>query len=117
MSLNHKGNTQPAIDQEEHTHIGNVAGKKVFIIDDSGNQVTTFGFATVALQPYSFYQQTSLVSGYTYYGIASPGSNPTQSVWRIQRETLDTGEVIYGSGTPQFVHQWSSSSLASISYA
>lgn len=32
MSLNHRGNTQPSIDQEEHTHVGSFAGKKVDII-------------------------------------------------------------------------------------
>src|SRR3990167_5033750 len=39
----HRGNTQPAIDQEEHATIGGVNGKKVFVIDDAGNQITSFG--------------------------------------------------------------------------
>ena len=43
MSNNHRGNTQPAIDQEEHSHIGGVPGKKTFIMDDSGNQIIDFG--------------------------------------------------------------------------
>jgi hypothetical protein len=38
----HLGNTQPAIDQEEHAHIGGVAGKKSFIFDASGNQIIDF---------------------------------------------------------------------------
>ena len=65
----------------------------------------------------SFYQQASLVSGYKYYGNAAPGSNPTTAVFKIQRETLNTGEVLFGGGAPTFVHQWSSASLASLTYS
>lgn len=39
----HKGNTQPAIDQEEHYTIGEVNGKGVFVFDNAGNQITSFG--------------------------------------------------------------------------
>jgi len=39
----HKGNTQPAIDQEEHIHISNTAGKKVFLVDNRDNQIIDFG--------------------------------------------------------------------------
>ena len=39
MSLNHTGNVQPSLDNEEHTHISGVAGKKVFNIDSSGNVI------------------------------------------------------------------------------
>lgn len=46
MSLDHRGNTQPAIDQEEHTHINGIGGKKVFNIDSSGNVVN---FTTISV--------------------------------------------------------------------
>mgnify|MGYP001588518821 CR=1 FL=1 len=114
---NHKGNTQPAIDQEEHSTIGGVDGKKVFVIDNAGNQITSFGSATIATLAYSFYSQTSLISGYNFYGLTVPGSNPTQSAFRIQRETINTGEVLFADGAATFSSIWSSASLASISYS
>lgn len=67
------------------------------------------------LLPRSFWQQASLSSGFTFYGLAVPNSNPTTSVFRLQRETLLTGEVLYGIPAT-FSHQWSSASLASITY-
>ena len=114
---NHRGNTQPAIDQEEHMSVGGVDGKKVFIIDNAGNQITAFGSATIATLAYSFYSQTSVVSGYNFYGLANPGSNPTQSIWRIQRETLNTREVLFADGVATFHSIWSAASLPSISYS
>ena len=50
MSNTHKGNSQPAIDREEHSHIGGVPGKKVFVMDNAGNQITTFGADPVGLK-------------------------------------------------------------------
>jgi hypothetical protein len=47
MSTNHTGNVQPAIDNEEHAHISDVAGKKVFNIDSDGNVVN---FQNVAIK-------------------------------------------------------------------
>ena len=43
MTQNHKGNTQPAIDQEEHTSVGGIDAKKVMVFDNAGNQITSFG--------------------------------------------------------------------------
>ena len=43
MTQNHKGNTQPAIDQEEHTSVGGIDAKKVMLFDNAGNQITSFG--------------------------------------------------------------------------
>lgn len=43
MANTHYGNTQPEIDQEEHARIGGLDGKKVFVMDNAGNQVTSFG--------------------------------------------------------------------------
>lgn len=123
---NHRGNTQPAISQEEHSTIGGVDGKKVFVIDNAGNQITSFGLATVTLQglptvsvqnlPYSYYQQSSLISGFVYYGFTAPNTSPATAAFKILRETLNTGEVLFGGGAATFVHTWSAASLASLSY-
>lgn len=43
MSQNHKGNTKPEIDQEEHYTISGVNAKGAFIFDNAGNQITSFG--------------------------------------------------------------------------
>lgn len=112
--------------RDEHAVIGGISGKKVFVIDNVGNQITSFGSATITLMglptvsieaiPRSFYQNISLVSGYNFYGNAAPGSNPTTSTFRLQRETLLTGEVLFGDGVPTFKHQWSATSMPSISY-
>lgn len=101
--------------RDEHATIGGVDGKKVFVIDNAGNQIVSFGTATIALFPYNFYQQQSLVSGYNFFGKALVGSNPTTASFQVQRETLLTGEVLYVN-PPTFNHQWSSASLASLSF-
>ncbi len=116
MSENHSGNSIPAITQEEHIHVNGAGGKKVVVLDSQGNQVTSFSAPTITHLPLSYYRHNSLVSGYVFHGHTTPGSNPTVSVFRIMRETLNTGEVLFGSGTPQFVHQWSAASLASLSW-
>lgn len=87
------------IDRDEHAEIAGQAGKKIHIF------------------PYSFYEQNSLVSGYLFYGLCVPGANPTQSAFRILREEINSGNVLYGDGSSKFVHQWSSSSMASISWS
>lgn len=117
MANQHSGNTQPAIDQEEHARIGGLDGKKVFVLDNAGNQITSFGNPTIALQVFSVYQNLSLVSGYNFYGFTTPGSNPTTANFRLQRETRLTGEVLFGAGTGQFTHQWSVASMPSISWS
>ncbi len=97
---------------------GNKTGaKKVVVLDDDLNLITSFSAPTVTLLPYSFYQNVSLVSGYKFYGLTVPGNNPTTTTFRIQREVNTTGEVLYGDGSPQFIHQWSSASMPSIDYA
>ena len=99
----------------------------VEILDASGAQITSFGSATVALVgiptistqalPYSYYQQSSLISGYVFHGFTAPGGNPTTTTFKLLRETLSAGEVLFGSGLSTFIHQWSSTSLASISWS
>jgi hypothetical protein len=80
--------------------------------------VVVSGLPTVFTQslPYSFYQQTSLVSGYAWYGLTTPGSNPTTATFKIQRETLSTGEILFANGAATYINVWSAASLASISY-
>lgn len=95
--IQHRGNVQNEVAYEEHA--GEVNAKK-----------------TIAT-PLTYYAQSSLVSGYVYHGFALPGSNPTTSVFRIQRESLNTGEVLFANGNSQFVNIWSAASLASISFS
>ena len=42
MSNVHTGNVQPSVDLEEHSRIGGIDGKKAFIFDNLGNQITKF---------------------------------------------------------------------------
>ena len=65
---------------------------------------------------YSYYQNTSLVSGYNFYGLTAPGSNPTTSTFRIFREDTFTSSILFADGNNAFTHAWSCSSLASIDY-
>jgi len=90
------GNAMPAIARDEHEPVIN--SKQVVII------------------PLSYYRQASLISGYVFHGFALPGSNPTVNDFRIMRESLENRDVLFAGGTPKFVHTWSGSSLASISY-
>jgi len=112
----HSGNSQPAIDREEHQQIGGVNGKKVFVMDNAGNQIIQFSSPTITFVPLSYYAQSSLVSGYIYHGFTNPGSNPTTATFLIRRETLNTGEVLFANGSGTFNSTWSSASLASINY-
>ena len=81
----------------------------------SGN-VNLISNVTIYHAPYSYYNQSSLVSGYIYHGFALPGTSPTTASFKIMRETLNTGEVLFGNNSSGFSHQWSSASLASLSY-
>lgn len=82
------------------------------------NGVSLIGNLTVNTQPIplSYYSQSSLISGYAYYGFSNPGSNPTTASFRIQRETLNTGEILFANGAATFVNVWSAASLSSIIY-
>jgi len=117
MSNKHSGNVQPQLDLEEHSRISGVDGKKVFVIDDSGNQIISFSSPTISFVPTSYYQNASLASGYVFHGFAVPGSNPTTTTFKLQREVIDTGEVLFGAGSGEFTHQWSVASMPSISWS
>lgn len=96
MSENHTGNMQNEIIREEHE--GEINAKRTI------------------LAPLSYYRNASLASGYVFHGFCLPGTQPNTSFFRIQREDLDTGGFLFAAGDPKFHHQWSASSLASISY-
>lgn len=116
MSNQHSGNIQPSIDYEEHQQIGGVNGKKVFIFDNNGNQIINSA-PTVSILSYTTYLNYSLVSGYNFYGFANPGSNPTTANFRLQRETILTGEVLFGNGLSVFNSIWSVASMPSIAWS
>lgn len=81
-----------------------------------GNAINLVSNITVYSAPYSYYSQNSLISGFAYHGFALPGSNPTTANFKILRETLNTGEMLFGGAAATFVHSWSAASLASLSY-
>lgn len=80
------------------------------------NPITLGSVVTTVAAPYSFYQQASLISGYTFLGFTAPGNAPNTATFRIQRSTANTGEVLFASGVATYIHTWSAASLASISY-
>ena len=103
--------------------VGNSGGNPAFsslvgnVTLDAGSRTQVVGNLTTYPAQFSFYQQSSLVSGYVWYGLALPGSNPTTANFKIQRETLNTGEVLFADGTAAFIKTWSAASLSSISYS
>lgn len=66
MSNQHMGNTQPAMDQEEHSRIGGIDGKKIFVFDNAGNQITSFGSSAAGNST------VSMPGGATVYQGTSP---------------------------------------------
>lgn len=84
-----------------------------------GLTTTTIGSVptvTAGFIPFSYYNQSSLASGFIWHGFATPGSNPTTALFRIQRETINTGEVLFANGAATFINVWSAASLNSITY-
>ena len=90
MSLTHRGNTQPSIDQEEHTHTGGVAGKKVFVADSKGNIVDFGGSSNWGLNV----QVDSGDANVEYLGRADIASVTSDAVWQIMKIDETTGTVI-----------------------
>ena len=91
------GNAIPAITRNEHDPI--VHAKQTIMV------------------PMSYYKNASLASGYVFHGFAPPGTSLATPDFRIQRENLDVGHVLFAGGNSQFVHTWSGTSLASVSYS
>jgi hypothetical protein len=113
------GQIQNEILVEEHDGANNAkrvtlaSGATLYAVVNTG---AATGNVTVSQVAYSFYQQSSLVSGYVFYGLANPGSNPTTANFRIQRETLNSGSILFANGAATFSSVWSAASLASITY-
>ena len=87
------------IQKDEHTSVGCRFAKKVTLLNDS------------------YYQNTSASSGYYFYGFTVPGSNPTQLAFKLMRETVLSGEVLFADGSSLYNHQWSANSMPSINYS
>lgn len=52
---------------------------------------------------------------FTYYGVAAVGSSESNPVWRIFREEISTGTIIYADGNSNFDNVWSD--RAGLSYS
>jgi hypothetical protein len=86
--MSHKGNIQPQLDLEEHTHISGVAGKKVFIIDSKGNVSDLDQDLLLNVQT------DSGDANVQYIGKADIGSATSEAVWQIKKVNSTTGSVI-----------------------
>ncbi len=140
MSVNHYGgNIIPEITREEHDGLQNakrvslISSATIYVImggdieigavelknatSDDRVLVTPRGSLVIEDYGFSYYQQASLISGYTYHGFAIPGSNPTTANFRILREELYAGSVLFANGNVSLTNTWSAISLASINYS
>jgi hypothetical protein len=85
--MTHRGNIQPQLDLEEHTSISGVAGKKVFIMDTSGNVVNIDEDLALNVQT------DSVDSNVQYIGKAPLGSATSAAVWQIAKVDSTTGTI------------------------
>ncbi len=90
--MTHRGNIQPQLDLEEHTSISGVAGKKVFIMDTSGNVVNLDQDLALNVQT------DSVDSNIQYIGKAAIGSATSAAVWQIARIDSTTGQIMTWAG-------------------
>lgn len=79
MATNHATNGIPILDYEEHSRIGGLDGKKTFIFDNAGNQITNFGG--------TFSGNVTLAPSPNFVGIVTV-ANPSSFTGNI---TLDQG--------------------------
>lgn len=103
MSLSHHGNTQPNIDQEEHTHAGGTTGgagaKRVISGDIYATEVDTTSTANMV-----------------YIGKAVVGTPNTSSAWMVKRIDTSTGASInFADGDAKFDNIWDN--RTSLSYS
>lgn len=88
MSNNHEGgNVVPEITREEHSNIGGIDGKRVFIFDNAGNQVTNFSGSGGAGAT------VSIGSSATIFAVVNTSAAGQASV------VLDTGTKFIGLAT------------------
>lgn len=88
MSQNHRGNTQPQIDNEEHYSIGGLDGKGVFVFDASGNQITQFAGDV------SYATKITVSGSITYVGLAAVGTAQSTAAWQCKKIDETSGVVI-----------------------
>jgi len=72
------------IEWGEHAVISNVKGKKVFVIDANGNQVSDGPMAV----------KVTVSGSVTYVGVAAPGSAQSSAVWQCKKVDETTGTVV-----------------------
>lgn len=87
---------------EEHAVINGVHGKKVFVVDAKGNQVSGFGGTFDNYE----YMGTDTVSSasYKYIGFKEYGTTN----WKVMRISLtDSTDVAYSYGTTGWTTAWS----------
>lgn len=109
MSNTHTGNVEPSLSLEEHARIGGLDGRKVFVFDNAGNQVTSFGGTasgnTTVVQgagaaaSIAFPWVTHQVSGATIYAVVNTAAVGQSSV------VLDSSLANIGFATVNQVNQ------------
>ena len=103
MGLQHKGNTQPLMDQEEHTHVGGstsgAAAKRVVSGDIYATEVDTTSTANTV-----------------YIGKALVGTANTAAGWMIKSINTATGaSTNFADGDARFDNIWDN--RTSLSYS
>ncbi len=92
------------IGRDEHAVIGGVSGKKVFVVDNTGNIITDFGGEknrTVAIE----YVSDKPI----YVGEAEMGTAKATAGWRIKKLTYsgdNVSDVQWANGNDGFSNKW-----------
>ena len=74
-------------------------------------------FAEVVAEPLmSSRVDSTSTPGYTYFGNAAPGSQVTDSVWRISRVSA-SGEELWANGSTEFNQPWVAGTYTTLSYS
>ena len=95
-----------AAEWNEHAIINGVHGKKVFVVDANGNQVSDGPMAL----------KVTTSGSITYVGIAAPGSSQSSAVWQCKKIDETTGTVItWADGNANFDNV--STDLTSLTYS
>jgi hypothetical protein len=91
---------------DEHAIINGVHGKKVFVVDANGNQVSDGPMAL----------KVTTSGSVTYVGMAAPGSAQSSAVWQCKKIDETTGTVItWADGDANFDNV--STDLTALSYS
>lgn len=92
------------IEAAEHAKISGVDGKKVFVVDSFGNQVSEGSLATKIITD----------SSNTYIAEAAPGTALTTAKWRCQKVD-SAGNITWADGNANFDNQ--ANDLISLTYS